>query len=228
MSMEKKLKKRGIMMLAAFFVVLGIIFLPIFNGHNGLDFMDNLYNSISKGSAYFIPQVMEKAKQHEGTAVELELVMKDEQQAKQSAKLLEAGGATVAVTGSTMKVTGDLGAILQNVLADSDVMYANDGAKLVEKYGYNERLVLYNWYNTLKATQKNLNKQKNFEQADIVSRVIKRAVQVSYNYYTIKPQSIKDALLLVTLSLGFYVFYTLWYGFGIMYLFEGLGLKIGH
>ena len=228
MSIEKKLKKRGILMLAVFFVALGIIFLPIFKGHNGLDFMDNLYNSISKGSAYFIPKVMEKAKQHEGTAVELELVMKDEQQAQQSAKLLEAGGATVAVTGSTMKVTGDLGAILQNVLADSDVMYANDGAKLVEKYGYNERLVLYNWYNTLKATQKNLNKQKNFEQADIVSRVIKRAVQVSYNYYTIKPQSIKDALLLVTLSLGFYVVYTLWYGFGIMFLFEGLGLKIGH
>jgi hypothetical protein len=194
--MEKKLKKRGIAMLASFFVILGIIFLPIFNGHNGLDFMDNLYNSISKGSAYFIPKVMEKVKQHEGTAVDLELVMKDEQQAQQSAKLLEAGGATVAVTGSTMKVTGDLGAILQNVLADSDVMYANDGAKIVEKYGYNERLVLYNWYNTLKATQKNLNKQKNFEQADIVSRVIKRAVQVS--------------------------------GFGIMYLFEGLGLKIGH
>ena len=228
MSMKKKLKKRGIMMLATFFVVLVIIFLPIFNGHNGLDFMDNLYNSISKGSAYFIPQVIENAKQHEGTAVDLELVMKDEQQAQQSVKLLEAGGATVAVTGSTMKVTGDLGAILQNVLADSDAMYANDGAKLVGKYGYNERLVLYNWYNILKATQKNLNKQKNFEQADIVSRVIKRAVQVSYNYYTINPQSIKDALLLVTLSLGFYVFYTLWYGFGIMYLFEGLGLKIGH
>ena len=228
MSMDKKLKNRGITMLAAFFVIRVTIFMPIFNGHNVLDFMDNLYNSISKGSAYFIPQVMEKAKQYEGTAVDLELVMKDEQQAEQSAKLLEAGGATVAVTGSTMKVTGDLGAILQNVLADSDAMYANDGAKLVEKYGYNERLVLYNWYNTLKATQKNLNKQKNFEQADIVSRVIKRAVQVSYNYYTIKPQSIKDALLLVTLSLGFYVFYTLWYGFGIMYIFEGLGLKIGH
>lgn len=228
MSMEKKLKTRGIIMLAMFFVVLCIIFMPIFKGHNGLDFMDNLFNSISKGSAYFIPQLMEKAKQHEGTAVDLELAMKDEQQAQQSAKLLEAGGATVAVTGSTMKVTGDLGAILQNALADSDVMFANDGAKLVEKYGFNERLVLYNWYNTLKSIQKNLNKQKNFEQANIVSRVIKRGVQVSYNFYTIKPKSIKDALLLVTLSLGFYIIYTLWYGFGIMYLFEGLGLKIGH
>jgi len=228
MSMEKKLKKRGFMMLASFFVVLGVIFMPIFNGVNGLDFMDNLYNSISKQSAYFIPAVMEKAKQHKGTAVDLELLMKDEQQAQQSAKLLEEGGATVTVTGSTMKVTGDLGAILQNVLADSDLMYANDGTKIIEKYGYNERLVLYNWYNVLKLTQKNLNKQKKFVEADIVSRVIKRAVQVSYNYYTIEPQSIMDALLLVVLSLAFYVFYTLWYGYGIMYVFEGYGLKIGH
>ena len=228
MSMEKKLKARGILMLVSFFVILVVIFMPIFKGHNGLDFMDNLYNSISKGSAYFIPQVMEKAKQHEGTAVDLELVMKDEQQAQQSAKLLEAGGATVTVTDSTMKVTGDLGAILQNVLADSDAMYTNDSVKLEDKYGYNGQLVLYNWYNTLKAAQKNLNNQKNFEQADIVSRVIKKAVQVSYNYYTIEPKSAKDALLLITLSLVFYVLYTLWYGFGIMYIFEGLGLKIGH
>jgi hypothetical protein len=33
---------------------------------------------------------------------------------------------------------------------------------------------------------------------------------------------------MILVALGFYVVYTLWYGFGIMYVFEGLGLKIGH
>jgi hypothetical protein len=32
----------------------------------------------------------------------------------------------------------------------------------------------------------------------------------------------------VILSLLFYVVYTLWYGVGVLYLFEGLGLKLGH
>ena len=43
-------------LLASFAAVLALIFMPIFNGHNGLDYMDDLYNSISKGSAYYIPK----------------------------------------------------------------------------------------------------------------------------------------------------------------------------
>jgi len=32
----------------------------------------------------------------------------------------------------------------------------------------------------------------------------------------------------VIFSLVFYVVYTLWYGFGIMYMFEGWGLRLEH
>jgi len=32
----------------------------------------------------------------------------------------------------------------------------------------------------------------------------------------------------VTFSLVFYVVYTLWYGFGIMFMFEGSGMKLEH
>lgn len=215
-------------MLASFFVVLGVIFMPIFQGHNGLNFLDSLYNSISKGSAYYIPQTMEKVKEYEGTRVDLKLIMENEQQARESVKLLEAGGATVTVVGNVLEVQGDIGAILHNSLLDADSMYANDGAVVAAKYGYNERLTLYNWYSSLKAMEKNLNKQEMFKEAQIVATVIKKAVEMSYNYYEIEPQSVKDSLLLVVFSLVFYVVYTLWYGFGIMFIFEGIGLKIGH
>jgi hypothetical protein len=226
--MEKKLKVRGMLMLMSFFVVLVIIFMPVFKGHNGLDFMDNLYNSISKNSAYFIPQVMEKVKKHKGTIDGLQLTMKDEQQAQESARLLESGGATVTVVDNTVTVSGDIGGILKNSLIDTDFMYANDGGKLVEKYGYNHRRVIYNWNQTLETMQKGLNKLEKFKDAKIVSIVQKKAVEMSYNYYGIVPQSAMDSLFLVVFSLVFYVFYTLWYGFGIMYFFEGLGYKIGH
>ncbi|MBW2647120.1 MAG: hypothetical protein JRE23_13285, partial [Deltaproteobacteria bacterium] len=49
----------GFAMLVSFFVVLVIIFSPVFKGHNGLEYLDALYNSISKGSAYYIPAVKE-------------------------------------------------------------------------------------------------------------------------------------------------------------------------
>ena len=228
MSTQKKLKTRGIFMLATFFIVLGVIFMPIFSGHNGLDFMDNLYNSISKDSAYFIPKLKEKVKKHEGSLDELQLTMKDAQQAQESAKLLEAGGASATVTDNRISVSGDMGAILKNTLIDADFMYANDGDRLVEKYGYNHRLVVYNWNQVLGSMIKSLNKLEKFKDAKIVSTVQKKAVEMSYNYYGIVPQSAMDSLFLVIFSLVFYVFYTLWYGFGIMFLFEGFGFKIAH
>jgi len=51
----------GLAMLVAFTVVLIIMFSPVFKGQNGLEYLDALYNSISKGSAYYIPKVKEKS-----------------------------------------------------------------------------------------------------------------------------------------------------------------------
>ena len=42
----------GLGLMIGFLIVLIIFFSPIFGGENGLDYLDNLYNSISKGAAY--------------------------------------------------------------------------------------------------------------------------------------------------------------------------------
>ena len=43
------------------------------------------------------------------------------------------------------------------------------------------------------------------------------------------PEQIKDKVGIVIFSLAFYVIYTMWYGFAILFVFEGWGLKIsGH
>ena len=87
---------------------------------------------------------------------------------------------------------------------------------------------MFNWWNALKAVDKDLGRQKHFNEAKIVSTVQEKAVEPSYNYYTIEPEKISDRLSVVIFSLIFYVAYTLWYGFAILYLFEGWGLKLEH
>ncbi len=228
MSNEKKLKTRGILMLLSFSAVLVAIFMPFFKGQNGLDYLDSLFNSISKGSAYYIQQNMKDVKKYEGKIVTFNVAMSDAQQAQQTAKLFEAGGAAVTISENILKVQGDVGKILINTLVDADFMYANDGKKITDKYGYEERAAMYNWWTALKEMDKDLKRQKLFEEAKITTTVKKKSLETSYNYYGIEPQSIMDSIGLVVVALAFYVFYTLWYGFGIMYLFEGLGLKIGH
>jgi hypothetical protein len=59
----------GVAMMAVFVVVLIIIFMPVFEGQNGLNYLDNLYNSISKGSADYIPKVKKEADAFTGNSV---------------------------------------------------------------------------------------------------------------------------------------------------------------
>jgi len=218
----------GIAMMLAFIVVMMIIFSPVFNGKNGLQYMDDLYNCISKGSAYTIPLLKGKANKFMGNTVNATLAMKDNEQAEKTASLLKKAGVAVTISEFELKVTGDFGKILIHCLDDADLMYNNDGRALASKYNYNEREVLYNWWVALKAMDRDLKKQKKFQESKAIGEVSKKGVELSYNYYKVKPQKLVDRLGVVIFSLVFYVAYTLWYGFSIMFMFEGWGMKLEH
>ncbi|MCP3872759.1 MAG: hypothetical protein GY699_06335 [Desulfobacteraceae bacterium] len=217
---------KGVGLLASFTFVFVLIFTPIFNGQNGLEYLDDLYNSISKGSAYYIPKLQDEVTPLVGKTVSLNLKMDNSVQAEQIAVLLNKSGATTQVSNSTVKVDGDLGNILNLCLNDSDLMYANNGKEVKEAYGFDERLVLYNWWAASKLMDKELKKQKLFKEAKVVTTVQKKGLETSYNYYKIKPEKISSKWGIVMFSLIFYVIYTLWYGFAIMFMFEGWGLRL--
>jgi hypothetical protein len=211
-----------------FLVVLVFFFMPVFNGKNGLDYLDNLYNSISKGSAYYVPGIKKDVEKFANQTVTVNLQMMGEEQAAQTALLFTGSGAKVETTARNLTVTGDLAGILGSALVDADAMYWNKGENLSGKYGYREKKALYNWWKGMEEMQKSLNKDKKFKEAKIVSLVQKKAVETAYNYYTIEPQKIGERWGTVVFSLLFYVVYTLWYGFSILFMFEGWGLRLGH
>jgi hypothetical protein len=218
----------GFGLIIVFVIVLVLFFSTIFGGQNGMDYLDNLYNSISKGSAYYIPKMREESDVFKGNTVGVVLAMKDPEQAEQTARLFKAGDAETTVSGGKLKVEGDLGRILENCLADADAMYYNDGEKISGKYGYDERQAMYNWWRAFKEMDKDLKRQKKFRESKVISLVEKKAVECSYNYYKIEPIRIGDRIGIVVFSLIFYVIYTVWYGFAFMFMFEGWGMKLGH
>jgi hypothetical protein len=225
---KKKEFYGGFVMLAGFFIVLVIMFMPVIDGHNAMEYSDSLYNSISKGSAYYIPKIKKETEVFSGTTVNITLPMADGITSEQTGLLFMKGGGLVNVSKDQLKVSGDLAKILANCLADADAMYFNKGSSISDKYGYDERRVLFNWHRALKAGEKELQLQKKFAEAKMVAQVLKKAVECSYNYYKIEPQKISDRLGVVIFSLLFYIVYTLWYGFSILFLFEGWGMKLEH
>lgn len=229
---DKKIFFKGLVLLILFFCVLGIIFAPVFHGKNGLQYLDDLYNAISKGSAYYIPDVAKTSEAFSGTSIQLSLSMPDGKQAEEAVALFKESNARTTIDRAVLTINGDLGAIIANCLADADDMYLNRDEAISKKYGYDGKRALYNWWHALKACEKELKKQKRFKEATVVALVMKKAVEPSYNYFGIESKKISGLFsgvgFSVLFSLVFYVIYTMWYGFSIMFMFEGWGMKLNH
>jgi len=216
----------GAAMLAGFFLLLAVIFSPIFDGKNGLRYLDELYNTISKGSAFYIPEVREEAEDYVGTPVSATITLKTAEQAEQTALLYRASGAEAVTSGASLEIDGGLGRILDTALDDAEAMYYNDADTITDRYGYDERQVLYNWFQSFSAVKAEFEDEGMFDEAELLTRTNERAIEPAYNYYGIEPEDIGDKAGIVIFSLVFYIVYTVWYGFGLMYVIEGLGLKI--
>ncbi|MDY6912026.1 MAG: hypothetical protein SVM79_06720 [Chloroflexota bacterium] len=218
----------GAGMMVIFAVLLVVMFSPVFDGKNALEFSDELYNSISKDSAYYIPDVKENAAEYVGTAVSVAIKMEEGEQAAPTALLYRNSGAEVTVSEDDLEISGDLGQILQTCLDDADSMYHNNGEAIREKYGHDERQALYTWWNSMELIKDALDDEGKFEESKIVGEAMEKAIEPAYNYYGINPDKITDRIGIVLFSLFFYVLYTIWYGFGLMFIFEGWGLNISH
>jgi hypothetical protein len=216
----------GAALLVSFIVVLVIFFMPVFEGKNGLDYLDNLYNSISKGSAYYIPKVEHLVSDHGSEIVTLNLKMADAATAQAIQPLFAKTGVTTSVEANNLMVNGDLNTIFSACLVDADAAYHNRGEEFEQRYGTSARATLFGWWNALNEMERDLKRQKLFKAADLTHTVQAKTVECSYNYYGIEAQNIKDRWAIVLFSLVFYVVYTVWYGYAIMYIFEGLGFDL--
>lgn len=216
----------GLFMSVVFVVTLGWMFTPVFNGENAFQASDHLFNSISKGSTYYIPELTEKNAANRGVVLELNLEIENERLAERATTLLEAAGMNVTPGTGSLALRGDFGHMIDTILADSEAMFNNNGTRLSEAYGFDEREAMYVWWKTMKAFDLALKQNKRFAEAAYLNEVVTKGVEVGYNYYGIDAQKASTKTFVLTFALVFYVFYTLWWGYAIYFLSDGVGLKM--
>lgn len=222
---NKKTFTLGIVLLVSFMAVFAYILSPSFgNGRNGLEYADDMFNSLSKGSAYFIEEEMGKADQMIGHEVNVTIMAADSTQAQTWEKLYTVAGADISVSGTEITLSGDLGGILKTAIADSDAMYNNQGDRIASSYGIEAKAATYGWHTSFKAISEALDKQQRFPESAAIQSVMQKALEPSYNYYGIEPKKVADYAVVVILLLAFYVVYTMWYGFSIYFLADGFGI----
>ncbi len=218
----------GAFLAVTFFCVLALIFSPIFGeGRNGLTYADDMFNKLAKGSSYFIPKVAKSNEKFKGTQLDLVIKLdKPEQQNAGAMKLLASAGARVKTANTAIQMTVDLGTLMSKILRDADDLYRNNGAAVAKRYDVDEKEAMASWWNVLKVMDKTLKKQGKIEEAKIVSDVMKKAVEPAYNFYGVIAQQVSEKAGIMTGLLVFYVIYTMWWGFAIFYMFDGIGLTM--
>jgi hypothetical protein len=224
---------KGLLLTISFLAVLAIMFMPLFGvsprtnqPQNAMEAADDLFNAISKGSTHYIPDLQKKSKAFEGTSISLTMKLKSNELAQNTAKVLTASGARVTGEGVQLKVEGDLGKIIAGALKDSDDLFFNRDAELQARHGFSGREAIFAWWNAFKEFDKDFKRQGKFREAAFVSEVTKKALEVSFNFAGIEPQSVLSKAGILTFALVFYVVYTLWWGIAIFFLFEGFGLQM--
>jgi hypothetical protein len=225
---NKKSFAVGSVLALSFFGVLLLIFSPVFgDGKNGLVYSDDMFNKLSKGSSYFIPKIAKNNDKFKTTEIAVLIKLdKPEQMNPLAKKLLATAGAQAENASPEIKINGNLGAVMSQVLADADDMFKNEGTKVAGRYGSDEKEVMTSWWNILKGMDKELTKQGKIEEAKMVSDVTKKAVEPAFNFYQIDAQKVTEKAGIMSGLLVFYVAYTMWWGFAIFYLFDGVGLTM--
>lgn len=217
----------GILLCVSFLGVLMLIFAPVFEGgKNGLQFADDMFNRLSKGSSYFIPKVAKVIEPMAGRAFSLTVRLGDEEKAGRAAAMLEKSGVAVRREGTQLSLSGDFGRLLGVILRDADEGYRNEGAALKERYGMPERTALATWWQVLQPMDKAFKHEKKLAEASAAHDVMKKAIEPAHNYYGIEAERVRDMAGTMSGLLVFYVIYTIWWGYAIFFLFESIGLAM--
>ena len=223
---NKKRFSLGVILAISFLFLLLVIMSPVFGGKNGLQYADDIFNKLSKGSSYFIPETTKSIAKFMDMQITVTIKYDKPEDAQRTARLLALSEAKIEQHEGLLKIEGSLGRIAASAIKDSNFMYYNDGEKLKSTYGYDEKQVMKDWWQAFDKMGKEFKKKKMFDKEKILSDVNKKVVETAYNFYQIEPVKVSERAGTMTALLVFYVLYTLWWGFALMFLVEGMGLTM--
>lgn len=224
MIVNKKQFMIGLVMFVSFAIIFAVLMSPVMGGKTVIAAADDLFNQLTKGSTYAIPSVQSKAKSFDGKPFEVSLDAKSQADVDKITKLFTMADATVLVEGQKAKISGDLGKISKAALVDADLEFKNNSAQITSKYGMESREALYLWWNTFNNLSTKYKLENKVSELSFANSVMQKALEPAYNFEGIAGVNVKEKAGLTGFMLIFYVVYTVWYGFAIMYLFEGLGI----
>lgn len=221
---DKKKFNTGLGLLLSFLVVLAVMFSPVINGKTIITYSEELFNSLAKGSTYYIPAVQKSAAKYNGIPFETSLKIQNPAEGEKIAKLFSTTGAETKTGPDRVDIKGDLGKVSLAALQDADALFKGNNRELQENYGMDGKEIVYYWYTGINNLNKQYKQEARNDELSFTGTVMSKALEPAYNFNGINAVKVQEKMGVTGFLLSFYVIYTIWFGFAIMYMFEGLGV----
>jgi len=205
----------GLSGLFTFCLVLSFWLFPIIGHKTGLQWADNLFNQL----------VSKRIEKFRGVTIDLSVNPRRPGADQAVAKIFMTNGMSAALIGDgRVRVRGDLAWLCIAASTDADLLFKGKEEVLQNKYGYSGKEVIYYWWTAFDDLIRRYIQLNRTAEADLAKFMTMRILEPSYNFAGIESKSISENVGIVAFLLMFYIFYTVWYGVSIMYLFEGFGI----
>jgi uncharacterized protein len=215
----------GIGLLVSFYTTVVAMSLPLSpSGQTALAWADGLFNSVSKGSAWFVPEEAQAIRSVAGERIDVTLQAPDAEEVALWARLYGRTGATVQTAGAELRVTGDLDAVLLGASSDAELAYANAGGGLRDRHGADPRAVTHAWWSSLKLVDRALDEQGHYQASAVVKSFERRVLEPAHNYYGTERKDLAANAGPVAGVLMLYLVFAVWYGGAIYALGEAFGI----
>lgn len=222
---NKKKFLTGLIGLLFFLIALTFWIFPVGDHKPGLEWADNLFNQLAKNSAYYIPLVPKKAEKFRGVTVDLSVNPRWPGADKLVAKIVTTNGISASAIGDgRVRIEGDLELLSLAASTDAALLFKGKEEVLQNKYGLSGKEVIYYWWTAFDDLIRRYVQLNRPSEAEFTKFMTTRILEPSYNFAGIESKNISENIGIVAFLLVIYIFYTVWYGFSIMYLFEGFGI----
>jgi hypothetical protein len=216
----------GVSGLILFSMILGFWLSPWGHHRSGLERVDQLFNQLAKNSTYFIPNALNLAPKFEGKTVDFGITSRWPGDDARMAQIIQTNLFSAVLLGDgRMRIKGDLGKMGLAASMDAGLLFKGQESDLRVKYGVNGKEAVYYWWVAFEGLTRRLIQENRSSEADYTRFLTTRVLEPAYNFAGIETRSIEENIWTVAFFLGFYLLYTLLYGFSILFLFEGLGIQ---
>ena len=219
--LNKKEFTLGAVLTVAFFALLLAVHTTAINiqGTSLVRYTDKMFVSVSKGSVYFIPELVKTADKYIGRPLDVK-IRKNEK----AAMLFKKANASVDVENGHIQIQGDLGQILKIVLKDADAVFKGEDKPLNDRYGFTGKEAVLQWWQSFKEMEEGFKKSNKFSEIKPLEMVRIKALEPAFNFYGIEATTASQHAWGIIGIVVFYVVYTVWWGYAVYFLCEGVGL----